>query len=63
MQFNAESVSGPNGASWGPSAIYGNLRRGTGLINNELYIGKLVWNRQQFIKNPDTGRRQARLNP
>ena len=48
--------------SWGPSTIYGNWRRGTGLLNNELYIGRLVWNRQQFIKDPVTGRRQARLN-
>ena len=54
---------GPAGRSWGPSTIYGNWRRGTGILNNELYIGRLVWNRQQFIKDPNTGRRQARLNP
>jgi site-specific DNA recombinase len=63
FQLNAEGIPGPNGTSWGPSTIYGNWRRGTGLINNELYIGKLVWNRQHFIKDPDTGKRQARLNP
>jgi hypothetical protein len=45
------------------STIYGNWRRGTGILNNELYIGRLVWNRQRFVKDPDTGRRQARLNP
>jgi len=61
MQLNAEGVPGPNCASWGPSTIYGNWRRGTGLINNELYIAKLVWNRQHFLKDPDTGKRQARL--
>ena len=63
MQLNADGISGPNSTSWGPSTIYGNWRRGTGLINNELYIGKLVWNRQHFLKDPDTGKRQARLNP
>ena len=41
----------------------GNWKRGTGILNNELYIGKLVWNRQSFINDPDTQRRQARLNP
>ena len=46
-----------------PSTIYGNWRRGTGILNNELYIGRLVGNRQRFIKDPATGRRQARLNP
>ena len=60
--LNKEGIAGPGGRSWGPSTIYGNWRRGTGLLNNELYIGRLVWNRQQFIKDPVTGRRQARLN-
>jgi site-specific DNA recombinase len=30
---------------------------GTGILNNELYIGRLVWNRPANIKNPDTGKR------
>ncbi|MGB3409309.1 MAG: recombinase zinc beta ribbon domain-containing protein [Jannaschia sp.] len=45
------------------STIYGNWRRGTGILNNELYLGRLIWNRQRFIKDPDTGKRQARMNP
>ena len=28
-----------------------------------MYIGKLVWHRQRFIKDPDAGKRQARPNP
>jgi site-specific DNA recombinase len=61
--LNKEAISGPASKTWGPSTIYGNWRRGTGILNNELYIGRLVWNRQQFVKDPHTGRRQARLNP
>jgi site-specific DNA recombinase len=61
--LNKEVVPGPAGKSWAPSTVYGNWRRGTGILNNERYIGRLVWNRQQFIKDPDTGKRQARLNP
>jgi site-specific DNA recombinase len=63
QSLNKEGIPGPAGRSWGPSTIYGNWQRGTGILNNELYIGRLVWNRQQFIKDPNTGRRQARLNP
>jgi site-specific DNA recombinase len=63
QSLNKAGIAGPGGRSWGPSTIYGNWRRGTGLLNNELYIGRLVWNRQQFIKDPANGRRQARLNP
>ncbi|WP_212635428.1 recombinase zinc beta ribbon domain-containing protein, partial [Rhodobacter capsulatus] len=49
--------------TWSFSTISGNWKRGTGVLNNELYIGKLVWNRQRFIKDPDSGKRQARPNP
>ena len=60
--LNNEGVDGPRG-TWGASTIYGNHQRGTGILNNELYIGRLVWNRQRFVKDPNTGKRQARLNP
>ncbi len=63
QRLNAEGVTGPRGTTWGPSTIYGNWRRGTGILNNELYVGKIAWNRQRFIKDPSTGKRQARLNP
>jgi site-specific DNA recombinase len=62
-KLNVERIAGPQGKNWGPSTIYGNWRRGTGVLNNELYIGKLVWNRQTFIKDPATGKRQARPSP
>ena len=61
--LNDENISGPRAGVWGPSTIHGNWRRGTGILNNELYIGRLVWNRQRFVKDPQTGKRQARLNP
>ncbi len=54
---------GKGSGTWSFSTISGNWARGTGILNNALYIGKLVWNRQHFIKDPDTGKRQARLNP
>ncbi|WP_322890705.1 recombinase family protein [Yoonia sp. 76] len=64
--LNAEGIptdSKKGAGRWGASTISGNWKRGTGILNNELYIGKLVWNRQAFIKDPDTQKRQARLNP
>jgi len=61
--LNAENIPGPRNGNWGPSTIHGNWRRGTGILNNELYIGRLLWNRQRFIKDPQTGKRQARINP
>ena len=61
--LNRKKIPGPSGKGWGPSTINGNWRRGTGVLNNELYIGRLVWNRLSYIKNPDTGKRVSRLNP
>jgi site-specific DNA recombinase len=61
--LNREGVSGPSGEGWGPSTIHGNRRRGTGMLNNELYIGRLVWNRLRYVKDPDTGKRVSRENP
>ena len=60
--LNRQKIPGPSGEGWGPSTINGNWRRGTGVLNNELYIGRLVWNRLAYIKNPDTGNRVSRLN-
>lgn len=62
LALNKQKIPGPSGRGWGPSTIKGNWRRGTGILNNELYVGRLVWNRLSYVKNPDTGRRVSRLN-
>ncbi len=61
--LNSENIPCPSGKAWGQSTINGNRKRGTGILNNHLYIGELVWNRQRFIKDPSTGKRVARVNP
>jgi site-specific DNA recombinase len=35
--LNSEGIPGPSGKPWGASTIHGNWRRGTGILNNELY--------------------------
>ncbi len=61
--LNEEGVPGPGGKPWGDTTIRGHVKRGTGLVNNELYIGRLIWNRLRYIKDPSTGKRVSRLNP
>ncbi len=61
--LNAEGVPGPRGNSWSQSTINGNRTRRNGILNNELYRGRLVYGRQRFIRDPDTGKRQARPLP
>ena len=62
-RLNADGIQGPRGLLWRDTAIRGHRTRGTGLLNNELYIGRLVWNRLRYVKAPDTGRRVSRINP
>jgi DNA invertase Pin-like site-specific DNA recombinase len=63
FQLNKEKIAGPTGKDWGQSTINGNRQRGTGILNNELYIGRLVWNRLRYVKDPGTGKRVSKLNP
>jgi DNA invertase Pin-like site-specific DNA recombinase len=63
FQLNAERIPGPRGGPWQGSAIYGWPKRGTGILRNPIYDGRLVWNRMKFVKDPDTGRRVSRPNP
>ena len=48
---------------WKQNTINGNRERGTGILNNELYVGRRIWNRLRYSKDPKTGRRVSRLNP
>ena len=50
------------GGHWKQNAINGNRERGTGILNNELYIGQRVWNRLRYSKDPTTRKRVSRLN-
>ena len=61
-ELNAAGLPGPGGRPWGDTTIRGQVDRGTGLLNNSLYIGRLSWNRCSYVKDPRTGRRVARPN-
>ena len=61
--LNAEGVPGPKGRPWQDTTIRGHATRRTGILRNDLYAGRLVWNKQHYVKDPTTGRRLARPNP
>ena len=62
-RLNQEGIPGPNGNPWQDTTIRGHAKRGTGILRNEIYVGRLVWNRQRFLRDPETGKRIARPNP
>jgi site-specific DNA recombinase len=61
--LNRENVRPPRGRRWNASTINGNAKRGAGLIFNELYTGRIVWNKVRMVKDPDAGKRLSRPNP
>jgi len=68
--LNADGIPSPRGRGpgsgsghWKQNTINGNRERGTGILNNEIYIGRRIWNRLQYSKHPDTNKRVSRLNP
>jgi DNA invertase Pin-like site-specific DNA recombinase len=60
--LNVEHMPGPRGGVWAATTINGNRAHGTGILNNRLYIGELVWNRRSWMKDPATGKRVPRMN-
>ncbi|MBK7822965.1 MAG: recombinase family protein [Tessaracoccus sp.] len=56
-ELNRIGVASPRGGTWAVSALYGSPAKGSGVLNNLLYIGRMIWNRSQWVKDPDTGRR------
>jgi site-specific DNA recombinase len=57
-ELNQRGVASARGGTWAVSAIAGSTARGLGLLNNELYRGRVVWNRRQWLKDPETGARR-----
>ena len=68
--LNADKIEAPrhkkkNGGSghWKQNAINGNAARGTGILNNSLYVGQRVWNRLQYRLHPVSRKRVSFIRP
>jgi site-specific DNA recombinase len=62
-RLNRDGIPSPSGKAWGAATINGSRSRSSGILYNELYVGRLVYNRTTFSKNPETGRRVSRPLP
>ncbi|MGN6383699.1 MAG: recombinase family protein [Dyella sp.] len=61
--LNRDGVPSPRGGQWAMTAVYPDVRRGIGILANEIYVGRQIWNRSHFLKHPETGRRVRRERP
>jgi site-specific DNA recombinase len=72
-QLNVEQVPSPGShwnrktrrnSGWAMSGIAGDPKRGTGILNNELYIGRVIWGRSRWRRSArDSSKRTCQQNP
>ena len=62
-RLNAENVPAARGAYWRASTINGHAQRKTGVLQCEIYCGRLIWNRAYRVREPDTKQRVWRYRP
>ena len=46
--------------TWSHGAIYGDPKNGLGILNNQKYIGRLIWNRSTWPRDPERDGKQVR---
>lgn len=62
-KLNEDGIPAPRGGLWNTVTISGhNGRGGTGILQNPIYKGLLIWNRNPDRKHPMTGARQSIQN-
>lgn len=58
--LNVEGVPAPRGGIWRSSTLIGHRRTGFGILNNPIYIGRLVYGRSRLVRDPRTRKRSMR---
>jgi site-specific DNA recombinase len=61
--LNADGIHPPRGGYWRAATLNGDAVRANGILRNELYAGRLIWNRTHKVRDPDSGKRLNRPNP
>lgn len=63
QDLNRRGVPGPTGGPWSAGTINGNRSRHSGILFNDLYVGRLIYNRIRMVRDPKSGKRVSRPNP
>lgn len=62
-ELNRLGVPSPRGGTWTHAVLYPDKKKHLGMLANELYNGRLIWNRTDWVKDPVNGRRRRRIRP
>ena len=58
--LNEDGIPSPSGGKWNDSTIRGNAKKRDGMLRNEAYVGIIVYGRNRFLRDGETGNRISR---
>lgn len=61
--LNHRGIDAPKGGKWAPSSLVGSFVRQTGMLRQTLYNGTVTFNKMQYRKHPENGRRVSIIRP
>ena len=61
--LNRDGIPAPNGGLWKRNAIMGGVLKQEGILRNEIYTGKLIFNRSHVVRDPITNKKKFIHNP
>ncbi|SCA58120.1 hypothetical protein MTBPR1_80174 [Candidatus Terasakiella magnetica] len=61
--LNKDGIPSPSGKLWKINTLLGNRQKLIGILNNPMYVGQIVFNKERHIRDPITGKRLKKLNP
>ncbi|WP_413208411.1 recombinase family protein [Rhodospirillum sp. A1_3_36] len=61
--LNSLGIPAPTGGKWGPTTLIGSAARETGLLRQTMYMGVITFNKMEFRKHPENGKRLSILRP
>ncbi|WP_417824039.1 recombinase family protein [Thalassospira lucentensis] len=61
--LNSKGIDSPKGGKWAPSSLVGSFVRQTGMLRKTLYNGFVTFNKLQYRKQPENGKRLSIVRP
>lgn len=61
--LNRDNIPAPAGGLWKRNALMGGAKKQEGILRNEIYTGKLIFNRSHVVRDPVTNKKRFVLNP
>ena len=52
--LNADAIPGPSGKAGATPQYVVTRRARPGFLRNEIYVGRQLWNKQTYVRGPDT---------